>query len=85
MVVWVFKPSTCMREGYSSCFVCVSVTMLAAIYLIYLLQCFLHLTTGLICDHACARAEQLKSPLFNFFKKLPIIQKLFPNIWPRSI
>ena len=28
--------------------------------------------------------EQLKSPLFNFFKKLPIIQKLFMNIWPRS-
>ena len=28
--------------------------------------------------------EQFWSPLFNFCKKLPIIQKLFPNIWPRS-
>ena len=33
--------------------------------------------------HAQYFLEQFWSPLLNFCKKLPIIQKLFPNIWPR--
>ena len=59
-------------------------------YLGCLLQCFLHLTTGsrhmaqsflfqTHPAHAQCFLEQLKSTIFNFFRKLPIFQKIIPK------